>query len=85
MKLLAALAFLLTLGSAARALPDPVTAQDFPPPSIAANAMFIGPAAAVMEYDYFRSASSPQAAGRIFPCRLRQMVFEKTRIALACN
>jgi hypothetical protein len=39
----------------------------------------------MMESEYFRAPEKSSASERLFPCPLRQMVFGKRRIALACN
>jgi hypothetical protein len=49
------------------------------------NAIATGPAGALLEQDYFRMPPQPNAARRILPCTVRLIVFEKTRIAQACD
>ncbi len=85
MKTLIALALLLAFGSAAVAMPAPVPLDLSMPAGDAATGIVIGPAEAMNESTYFRPAPSPTAAGRNFPCRMREILFEKTRIALSCN
>jgi hypothetical protein len=85
MKTLIALALILAFGSAAVAMPEPVPRDLSMTAGSAATGIVVGPAEAMDESTYFRPAPSPTAAGQIFPCRLREMLFEKTRIALSCN
>jgi hypothetical protein len=85
MKTLIALALVLAFGSAAVAMPEPVPRGLSMTAGSAATGIVMGPAEAMDEATYFRPAPSPTAAGRNFPCRMREVLFEKTRIALSCN
>jgi hypothetical protein len=85
MKAIIAIALFLSLGAAAAAKPDPVTPQDQTPLGSAAAAIVSEPVEAMMESEYFRAPEKSSATERLFPCPLRQMVFGKRRIALACN
>ncbi len=51
--------------------------------SLEAAAIYLGPAGAMLERDYFRAPQPLFAAGRIFPCRLQ--LFAKTRLAQSCH
>lgn len=53
-------------------------------PSPDDSSMFVGPAGAMLESDYFRAPRS-LADRRVFPCRLELSVFDKTRLAQNCN
>ena len=44
-----------------------------------------GAAGAIPEAGYFHAPPTPQAAHRIFPCRLQLRMFDKTRMADACQ
>ncbi len=84
MKIAIALALLLIFGAAAQAKLAPVE----PEPaaiSIGDLAIATGPAAATLEQDYFRAPQPANASSQVFPCRLRLMIFDKTRIAQSCR
>ena len=84
MQALLALTVLLTLGAAAQAKPTPVERiqNPFAPDE---SAMLMGPAAAMLESDYFRMPQTPFASDRVFPCRLQLRIFDKTRLARSCH
>jgi hypothetical protein len=80
-KALAAIVALSMLGTAALAKPAPIGRQQF---TQAADAVvFIGPAGAMAESDYFRAPPPASAARKLFPCRLQ--MFAKTRLAQTCH
>jgi hypothetical protein len=82
MKVLLALAVFLALGATAQAKLAPVEPQPAAA-SLEASAMYLDPAGAMIERDYFRTPQPLFAARRIFPCRLQ--LFAKTRLAQSCN
>ena len=84
MKALTAFAMLLALGATAQAKFAPFEGAAI---AIASHemAIAIGPVGALLEADYFRAPQSPIATERIFPCRLRHIVFDKTRLAQSCR
>lgn len=85
MKTAMALALLFALSVSAQAKPAPVEPQAqtlVPSPDL--TAIYTGPAGATIEHDYFQAPPQPSAAGRLFPCTVRILVFEKTRLAQAC-
>lgn len=88
MKSVAALAIMLALGTAVLAKPTPAEPWLFMSESLNASAVFVGPAGAMMESDYFR-APSQASAQRIFPCLVRPLIFEKTQVTrtvmASCN
>jgi hypothetical protein len=49
------------------------------------TAIIVGPAGAMLESDYFRASQTPSATSRIFPCRLKLDLFDKTRLAQSCR
>ncbi len=75
---------LLALGVTAQAKPAPVEPQ-----TVAMlfddSTIYSGPSGAMLESNYFNAPQPPYAAGRVFPCRLQLRVFDKTRLARACN
>ncbi|MFN3658517.1 MAG: hypothetical protein ACK4UO_14805 [Pseudolabrys sp.] len=74
--------FLILLTQAANAAYAPVeTAPRTPSPDV--YAMFTGPAGAMLESDYFRAPRTSER--RAIPCRLERSIFDKTRLAQACN
>lgn len=84
MKAVLAFAVLLTVSAAAQAKLAPVeTPRLTPAPDD--SGIFVGPAGAMLEADYFRAPQTPVAAGRVFPCRLQLQIFEKTRLAQSCH
>jgi hypothetical protein len=84
MKILMTFAMVLALGAVAQAKLAPYEPQLI---AISPDALAIstGAASATLEQDYFHAPQTPYAAGRIFPCRLQLRVFDKTRLAQACN
>lgn len=84
MKPVLAWALLLFLSAAAQAKLAPVNSPRLTP-SPDESSVFIGPAGAMLEADYFRAPQKPVAVGRVFPCRLNLQVFEKTQIAQSCH
>jgi hypothetical protein len=84
MKAAIALAVLLALGATAQANLAPL---ERPMASISADNTIngSGPSGSTLESDYFRAPPTPYAANRIFQCRMKLYVFEKTRIAQSCN
>jgi hypothetical protein len=48
------------------------------------TAINTGPSGATLEHDYFHAPAQHSASGRILPCSVRLIVFNKTRLAQAC-
>jgi hypothetical protein len=84
MKAFITLAMFLALGATAQAKIAPLERQMV---AISADDLTIdsGPSGVMLESNYFRAQQPAIAAGRIFPCRLKLNVFEKTRLAQTCN
>jgi hypothetical protein len=84
MKALLTIAMLLALSATAQAKFAPV---ETPRVTISPedNGIFVGPAGAMLESDYFRAPQTPVASGRLFPCRLQLQVFNKTQLAQSCH
>lgn len=89
MKAVLAFAVLLSVSAAAQAKLAPVDLAPTEAPRLTPapddSGIFVGPAGAMLEADYFRAPQTPVAAGRVFPCRLQLQIFEKTRLAQSCH
>lgn len=79
-----ALVLLLALATGAEAKRSPAPVERLTP-SPAELAIFIGPAGAMLESDYFRAPGATLAGRGLFPCRLRLDLFAKTRLADTCR
>ena len=75
---------LLALGVTAQAKPAPVETQTVAMLS-EDSTIDSGPSGAMLESNYFHAPQSPHASGRVFLCPLQLRVFDKTRLARACN
>ena len=84
MKMVMAFVATLMLGTSAFGKQSPAEPWQYMSDSLAASAIFMGPAGAMMESDYFR-APSQASAQRIFPCRVRPLIFEKTQVERAVS
>jgi hypothetical protein len=84
MKILLALALMVSLGAAVQAKPAPPdpSPRDLVPED---TAISVGDAGAMLESDYFRAPQEPFAANLVFPCRLQLRPFEKRRLAQSCH
>ena len=61
----------------------PFEQQPFDQPDV--NALYTGPAAAMLERRFFQAPPQQPAVGkRALPCTVRMVVFEKARLAQAC-
>lgn len=86
MKILLAPALLIALMSGASAKPSPYDVKGTPPPNAEDNLLYLGPAGAMLESDYFGPPQSTIGASRIFPCRLKLHVIDRSaRFAQACD
>jgi hypothetical protein len=79
-----AVVLLLALATGAEAKHGPAPAKRLTP-SPAELAIFMGPAGAMLESDYFRAPGATLAGRGLFPCRLRLDLFAKTRLAETCR
>jgi hypothetical protein len=85
MKVLLALAVLAALTTSAAAKPSPL-APSTAAPAAEDDALYLEPAGAMLESDYFRGPQPRAGAGRIFPCRVRLHAIGRTRrFAQACD
>lgn len=84
MKLALAGVIILSAGVAAYAKPAPVEEPRLTP-SPEETVVFLGPAGAMLESDYFRTPQNSPMAGRVFPCRLQLRLFERTQFAQSCR
>ena len=85
MRLLLSLALLAAFGAAAVATPSPLQRQAASP-SVDVGAIYIGPAGALVESDYFNVPRPRPDITRIFPCRLHlRALISKTRLAQSCD
>jgi hypothetical protein len=83
-KVVLGIALLLTLSAAAQAKYAPVeTPRPTAPPDD--SAMFVGPAGAMLESDYFRAPPQQQRSSDSNVCRLQLRVFDKTQLAQSCD
>jgi hypothetical protein len=48
------------------------------------NALYTGPAAAMLERRYFQAPQQPAVSKRVPACTVQMVVFEKARLAQAC-
>jgi hypothetical protein len=92
MKTIAALFAALGLSFSPLALATPaqgklVTGATQPAIAISVDdtAITTGPAGALLESNYFNAPQAPVGYGTIKSCRLPLSLFEKTRLARACN
>ena len=92
MKTIAALFAALGLSFSLLALAMPaqaklVTGATQPAIAISADdtAIATGPAGALIESNYFNAPQAPVSYGGLKSCRLPLSLFEKTRLARACN
>lgn len=84
MRLLPGLALLACLG-AAEAAPSPAQ-QAAPERHIDNGALYLGPAGALLEHNYFNAPRARSGITRIFPCRLHlRRTVRRTRIAQSCD
>lgn len=84
MRLLPGLALLACLG-AAEAAPSPPQ-QEAPERHIDNGALYLGPAGALLEQDYFNAPSPRSGITRIFPCRFHlRTAVGTTRLAQSCD
>lgn len=60
----------------------PFEQQPFDQPDV--NALYTGPAAAMLERRFFQAPPQPAPSKRALPCTVRMVVFEKARLAQAC-
>jgi hypothetical protein len=81
-----ALAFVLlvALSAAAEANYGPAPQKRLTP-SPSDWAMFVGPAGAMLESDYFRAPAANVAGDGLFPCKLDLDLLAKTRLAMTCR
>jgi hypothetical protein len=83
-KVVLGIALFLTLGVSAQAKYAPVeTLRPTAPPDD--SAMFVGPAGAMLESDYFRAPPQQQRSSDSNICRLQLRVFDKTQLAQSCD
>jgi hypothetical protein len=79
-----ALLLLATLSAAAQASRGPAPEKRLTP-SPADWAMFVGPAGAMLESDYFRAPAANLAGDGLFPCKLDLDLLAKARLAATCH
>jgi hypothetical protein len=85
MRMLLTLAGLIVLSGSASALPSPY-AISRPSTAINDSAIYLGPAGALLEADYFHAPQPRYGAGRLFPCQLRLHTIEYTRrVGQSCD
>ncbi len=48
------------------------------------TSVYTGPAAAMLEQNYFRAPPRPVAAQPLLPCTVQMVLFDKARLAQAC-
>jgi hypothetical protein len=84
MKTSIAFALLLAFGTVAQSTP---TLLDLQSNSLSSDhaAIYIGSSRATLEAEYFNAPQQPYAAERVYPCRLKLRIFEKTRLAQSCD
>jgi hypothetical protein len=75
---------LFAYGAQAQAKPAPIEAR-LAVASRDDSTINTGPSGAMMESNYFNAPQAPFTAARLFPCRLQVRIFDKTRLAQACN
>jgi hypothetical protein len=77
--------FFLMVGAPAQA--KLVTGTTQPPIAISVDdtAITTGPAGALIESNYFNAPQAPVGYGNLKSCRMPLSLFEKTRLARACN
>jgi len=75
---------LIALGAGAAAKPSPYA----PPPLRPAHsedALYLGPAGAMLEADYFRAPPPQFGARRVFPCQFHLHVERASRLVQSCD
>jgi hypothetical protein len=83
-KVVFGVALFLTLSAGAEAKYAPVeTPRPTAPPDD--SAMFVGPAGAMLESNYFRAPPQQQRSSDPNFCRLQLRVFDKTKLAQSCD
>jgi hypothetical protein len=83
-KVVLGVALLLTLSVAAHANYAPVeTPRPTAPPDD--SAMFVGPAGAMLEANYFRAPPPQQRSSHSNVCRVQLRLFDKTQLAQSCD
>jgi hypothetical protein len=75
---------LFACGAQARAKPAPIEGR-LVTASLDDTTIDSGPSGAMFESNYFNAPQAPFTAVRLFPCRLQVRIFDKTRLAQACN
>lgn len=84
MRFLVGFILLLAAGTAF-AKPSPVQTLAAAP-KLDDGAIYLGPAGALLESDYFGVPQPRQGLSRVFPCRLHlRVIFSKTRLAQFCE
>jgi hypothetical protein len=78
MRVLLLLAGLLVFAADAVAMPSPYKTGR-PSPAIRDNTIYLGPAGALLEADYFNAPQPRQGVGRLFPCRPRLHIVDRRR------
>ena len=78
MRALLIVAGLIVFAGSALARPSPYGAAR-PAPAINDNVIYLGPAGALLETDYFHAVQPRYGARRLFPCRPRLHLVARTR------
>lgn len=85
MKALLALCLLAMMSGPAAASLTP-RAPVPPPPGLETWQIYLGPAGAMLESDYFRAPRSPFAGGPVIPCRLRRSgTADEVHLTFSCR
>ena len=77
MRALLMLGGLIAFAGNALAIPSPY-ATGRPSPAVTESAIYLGPAGALLEADYFHAPQPRYGARRLFPCRPRLHIFVAT-------
>lgn len=86
MKVVLAPVLLLIFVASAVAKPSPFEVKDVPSLPPDDNVLYLGPAGAMLESDYFGAPQSLTGANRIFPCRVKLQAAERrTSFAQVCD
>jgi hypothetical protein len=85
MKVFLASILFAALSTGVAAKPSPFEAKPAPPAVVDDNALYLGPAGAMLESSYF-GVQQPAGAGRVFPCRVRLHAIDRQlRFAQVCD
>lgn len=85
MRLLLSFALLTVFLAVAAAAPSPMQ-RAASAPRLDDGAIYLGPAGALLESDYFSVSRPPPGVTRIFPCRFHlRATVNRTRVAQSCD